>query len=267
MLAALACTLCGAQNLPPPPVPPMPSGPSEVLAATLLYPMNVGESIEYDATNNRLVIGSLSTGRIIGITLPEGGDAVSFDAAEVHTYFSGSADVFATAGLQVDQDDECLLYAAVGGYPSRTSASGVQMGLATINMCEDRLEHFTNLTALATGGSMANDLTRVENKIFVTDFLGGQVLVVEGQNTAHPTAEKVMDFPGANGIESVDDDTLLISSVTGGYVAKFDIPHPLTLLTWSLYSHDTYHDCVLTISISGTLPSLTSPRGTCRTST
>jgi len=205
----------------------MPSGPTAVLAATLNIPWNAGEGIEYDQTNNRLVIGSLSSGRIVGIPLPDASTPQTYSMynaslATVHTYFTGSDDVFATAGLQVDQDDECLLYAAVGGYPSRTSVSGVQMGIATINLCEDRLEFFTNLTRFARG-SMANDMTRVGDTIYVTDFLGSQVLKVIGQNTPTPVVEKLMDFSGANGIEHADDNTLLISSAFGGYLAKYDI--------------------------------------------
>ena len=114
----------------------------------------------------------------------------------------------------MDGSNACLLYAAVGGYPSRTSASGVQIGLATINLCTDQLLYFTNLTAFARG-SMGNDLTKVGDTIYVTDFLGGQLLSVTGQNTPTPSIAKVMDFAGANGIEHVDEHTLIISSITG----------------------------------------------------
>ena len=54
----------------------------------------------------------------------------------------------------------------------------MQIGLATINLCEDRLAYFTNLTTFANPiGSMANDVIQVGTKIYVTDFLGSQVLI------------------------------------------------------------------------------------------
>lgn len=200
----------------------LPLAATSSLAATLTYSMNVGESIEYDVNNNRLVIGSLSTGRIIGIPLPDGSASASFDSSTVHTYFAGSADVFATVGLQVDGDEPCYLYAALGGYPSRTSSSGVQMGVATIDLCNDTLAYFTNLTSLATtGGSMGNDLTKVGDVLYVTDFLGDQLLAVSGQNTASPVVSKVIDFVGANGIEHIGD-VLIIASFSGCSLYRYD---------------------------------------------
>ena len=145
----------------PPPPPSMPLAASSTLAAMLDYPFNVGESIEYDVTNNRLVIGSLSSGRIIGFPLASGAANASYSSTSVHTYFNGSDDVFASAGLQVDAANPCYMYVAIGGYPSRTSSSGVQIGVATIDLCTDALLYFTNLTSLATGHSMANDITKV----------------------------------------------------------------------------------------------------------
>ena len=208
----------------PPPAQPPPSPPPPIghLAATIEWPNNVGESIEYDALHGRLVIGSLSSGRLIGLPLPNGTAATQQSLEVLFGGQSASADVFSTSGLQADDANPCYMYAAVGGYPSRTSASGVEMGLATIDLCARRLAYFTNLTAFARG-SMANDLTKTaDGTIYVTDFLGGQVLVVQGQNSASPAVSKLLDLPGANGIEHVSD-ALLISSATHGYLYRYDL--------------------------------------------
>ena len=49
------------------------------------------------------MLGSLSTGRLIGLAVPDGPE-LQLDASSVHVYFGGSTEVFATAGLQRDAE-------------------------------------------------------------------------------------------------------------------------------------------------------------------
>ena len=209
------------------------------LTATLDYNLNKPESIEYDVTNNRLVVGSISTGRIIGIPLPLVGKPV-YDASSVHTYFEGGTagqndSVVGTAGLQVDPADPCILYAAVGKYPAY-KGPGTQIGVATINLCSgspSRPAYFTDLTTLAKGyGSMCNDIAAplwANGDLYVTDYLGNQLIRVRGQNSASPSFEVMIgSCLGCNGIEWLADGALLISQLN-----TFGHPH------LGLYRYDT----------------------------
>ena len=171
----------------------------------LTYPNNVAESMAFDPNNNRLVLGSLGAGRIVGLPIPTSDETIPLDitASTAHVYFPGSDDVFSTAGLQLDADNSCLMHAAVGAFPPRTSASGVMMGVATVNLCTDSLEMFTNLTELAVDRrGMANDLVQAGSALWITDYFGGQVIRVTGHGTPLVRAVTGKPWRGHNPILS-----------------------------------------------------------------
>ena len=87
------------------------------LVTIIDYPNNKQEGIEYDALGQRLVLSSLASGRVIGIPLPSKqpiASASSIAESQVHQYFAGSEEVYATSGLEVDKEDRCRLFAGVG---------------------------------------------------------------------------------------------------------------------------------------------------------
>ena len=78
----------------------------------------MGEGIEYDLQQDRLLVGSMSSGAIRGVpsTAARG---VQLTTSEVYTYFEGGGNfsISATVGLKVDPTQSCWLWAAVKSTP------------------------------------------------------------------------------------------------------------------------------------------------------
>lgn len=217
--------------------PPIPTYNDSQLAVTLDWPSFVGEGLEYDAANRRLVLGSVPSGRVVGIPVPRlDAPPVTYTQSSVgssgglHEYYSGNASsAFSAIGLEIDQDDACRMYAASGSFGSRPEivAAPLRGGVSSFNLCSDELLAYTPLVersfgiASPTSGGLINDLARVGDQLYVTDYWANRVFVVTGQSTDTPFATKAFDLQAPNGIEHVG--TVLIVAQPDVYkLYRFD---------------------------------------------
>ena len=215
-------------TLPPPP-PPTVDG---VVSARLgLGPdFDAGYGFAHDVIHNRLVVGSMTTGKIAGFALPTSTSLVSVGEAELHTYYAGGAtaadgrDLFAATGLWVDEAQPCKLIVAVGSVSpsvraSRRATNATEGAIATVSLCGGGLIAYTDLTPWAKANGMwANDLVQVGTTLWLTDNAGGQVLKIERHGeSAGAIVSKAFDLSHANGIAATGDGSLLVSSLVYPY--------------------------------------------------
>ena len=227
-----ACHRCASGKLLvgsiPPPPPPVMQGTALAELSLPLSSLTVGYGMAYDVVHNRLVVGSMTTGRIAGVALPSALPLTTVTEADTFTYYEGGADslgrgVFAATGLLVDASSPCTLYVAVGSVNKTRVAErrheGLPfMGVASVSLCGQGLLAFTDLSSLAVpggAGAWANDLAQVGSTLYVTDSVGGQVFKVERQgDSAGAVVSKLFSLPSANGIAVTADGSLLVSSLS-----------------------------------------------------
>lgn len=149
---------------------------------TIVYPMMIPESFNYDANRNMLIFGSFTGGAIRGFPYNSFTDStVTYDNTSVHEYIAAGTDgIYSTAGIGIFDASSCLAYVCMGKYPPNvTLANSIETGLYTINTCTNTVHSYVTLPISLDGnGSMANDVTLLNGILYVSDFVGNQVWTV-----------------------------------------------------------------------------------------
>jgi len=187
-----------------------------------LYP----ESMTFDATNNRFLLGSLTAGAI---------GQVQDDGA--YTAFADDAQLVSTTGILVDESRNRVL-AAVGdlaGNSTRTSsATQYQLAaLASFDRSTGQRLAYVDLGGLRPGGAhFANDVA-VDNQgnAYVTDSFSPIIYKVDAQGKASVFLEDSrLAAPagnfGLNGIVFHPDGYLLVAKYDEGLLYKVPLANP-----------------------------------------
>ena len=201
---------------------PAPQGPASVTFTPAgLYP----EGLEYDAVNQRFLVGSVTRGAI-GQVADDG----------TYRAFADAPQLVATAGLQLDADRNRLLVAVadLGGTPRSTPATTGQLaGLATFNAATGQFISYVDLGALRPGqGHFANDVTfDDQGNYYVTDSFSPLLYKVDAQGRASVFLEApALAAPagqfGFNGIVYHPDGYLLVGHTARGTVYKVPLANP-----------------------------------------
>lgn len=204
------------------PVPPPPPGPAAVsFTQAALYP----EGMEYDASNHRFLVSSLTRGAI-GQVADDG----------TYTPFADSPQLVATTGLQLDVSRNRLLVAVsdLGGTPrSSPTTTGQLAALAIFNATTGQPVNYVNLGTLRPNqGHFANDVAS-DNQgnyyvtdsfspiIYKVDAAGTATVFLEAPQLATPTGQF-----GFNGIVFHPDGYLLVGHTTRAALYKVPLANP-----------------------------------------
>lgn len=142
------------------------------------------ESFAYDIVNNRVVFGSQKDGSIRGFPYNNLDNIVmNYHSADVHTYVAGGTNgMYATAGVQVNPNnafkDNCYALICMGSAFAPNTNANPETGLYLINLCSNIIVSYIGLPSVVSG-SMANDVTVLNGKAYVTDLLGSQIWSVD----------------------------------------------------------------------------------------
>lgn len=217
LAGTLLATACKKNN-----DPAQPQGPATVTFTQAgLYP----EGVEYDATNGRFLVSSVTRGAI-GQVADDG----------TYSVFADAPQLIGTAGLQLDAGHNRLLVAVgdLGGTPRSTPATTGQLAaLATFEATTGKFVSYVNLSGLRPNqGHLANDVTfDDQGNYYVTDSFSPIIYKVDAQGVASvflevPALATPVGQFGFNGIAYHPDGYLLVGHTAKGTIYKVPLANP-----------------------------------------
>ncbi|MCC6614175.1 MAG: hypothetical protein IT320_11905 [Anaerolineae bacterium] len=199
--------------------------PSEV---AFTEPGIMPEGVEWDAANERFLVGSLSTGTI---------RAISDD--ETIEPFIEDDELASTVGIEIDEATNRLLVTnSDAGIFSAPDATGMA-GLAAYDLETGERLFMVDLSDLYTGRHFANDVTVDDaGNAYVTDSFSPVIYQVTPEGEASIFVQSDLfanDTIGLNGIEYIPADgdmsAYLLAAVTGAaslYKIPLEVPAEVT---------------------------------------
>jgi len=186
------------------------------------------EGVEWDAANERFLVGSLSTGTIYAIS----------DDGTIEPFIEDE-ELASTVGIEIDEANNRLLVtnsdASVFSAPDATGMAG----LAAYDLDTGERLFLVDLSELYTGRHFANDVTVDDaGNAYVTDSFSPVIYQVTPEGEASIYAQSDLfanDTIGLNGIEYIPADgdmsAYLLAAVTGSasiYKIPLDVPAEIT---------------------------------------
>ncbi len=162
----------------------------------------VPEGIEYDAANNRFLVGSIAEGSIFEV-MDDGS----------HQAFIEDADLVSTVGIEIDEQRNRLLVANVGNpavYTDPSAASQIYLGIYDLTTGE----RIRMVPLGEPGYHIANDVAvDAEGNAYITDTFASTVYKVDTDGNASVFVESDQ-FVGLNGIVCHPGGYLLLADAT-----------------------------------------------------
>ncbi|MCP4106415.1 MAG: hypothetical protein GY749_12925 [Desulfobacteraceae bacterium] len=162
----------------------------------------VPEGIEYDAANNRFLVGSIAEGSIFEV-MDDGS----------HQAFIEDADLVSTVGIEIDEQRNRLLVANVGNpavYTDPSAASQIYLGIYDLTTGE----RIRMVPLGEPGYHIANDVAvDAEGNAYITDTYASTVYKVDTDGNASVFVESDQ-FVGLNGIVCHPGGYLLLADAT-----------------------------------------------------
>nr|AUN37552.1 hypothetical protein [uncultured bacterium] len=178
------------------------------------------EGVEYDATGQRFLIGSLTDGKIRQVT----------DDGMVSTFVE-DADNVSTTGLQVDAVRNRLLVASTDAVVFSDPSAKGKAALAAYDLSSGKRLFYVDLAAIASDGrNFANDVAiDADGNAYVTNSMTPVIYKVdtEGKASVFARDDRFAGTPiGLNGIDFDPDGYLLVSAQGKSKVYKIPVQDP-----------------------------------------